>query len=162
MRGVTARLGKGAKPPLHPPFFDNHGLSLILECEILSCRSLCRIMSSGSNKRQRNKCKNIRFTDDEYAQIEDAAQRSGLTFSSYVRKQVLGTPGPRYVKSPPLHKQDLARLLGHVGKVGSNVNQIAHRVNCGEPVMHTTLLVIQHDIAGMRTAVLKALGYKPE
>jgi hypothetical protein len=53
---------------------------------------------------------------------------------------------------------ELARLLGHIGKLGSNVNQIAKIANTyRRPTGKSALSVMRRDIAPMRNGVLKTL-----
>jgi hypothetical protein len=51
------------------------------------------------------------------------------------------------------------RLLGHLGKVGSNINQIAKAIHttCTLPTL-ADLAAIRNDIGLMRAALLAALG----
>jgi len=88
-------------------------------------------MSSGSEKRARTSHLTIRLTPDERATIDDAADRAGLTAGSYARQAVMGAPAPRQVRRPPVERKELARLLGEVGKIGSNLNQLARAANSG-------------------------------
>lgn len=44
---------------------------------------------------------------------------------------MLGTPGPRARRSPPVNAEALARATAALNKVGSNLNQIAHVLNAG-------------------------------
>ena len=71
----------------------------------------------------------------------------------------MGEAGPRAVKRPPVEKAQLARLLGAIGKLGSNVNQIARALNEGrDPPSREELAAMRADIAAMRAEVMAALG----
>jgi hypothetical protein len=101
----------------------------------------------------------VRCTVTEHAAITEKATQSGLAVGAYLRSQALGTPGPRAVRKPPVERRELARLLGWLGKLGSNVNQIAYgfnrdRVLPGFP----ELLAIRREVGEMRAALMKALG----
>ncbi len=101
----------------------------------------------------------VRCTSEEYAAIDAAASAAGLSIGAYLRAQALGDPGPRAVRRPPVERQELARLIGLVGKLGSNVNQIAHAFNASQIVPgFAELLAIRQEVAQMRAALLKALG----
>ena len=91
-------------------------------------------MSHGSETRVRTTHLTIRLSTDERATIDHAADRSGLTPGSYARQVMLGAPVPRQVRRPPVERRELARLLGELGHVGSNLNQIARNLNCGGTV----------------------------
>jgi hypothetical protein len=85
----------------------------------------------GSEKRQRNLEPKMRCTPGEHAQLVSAAERAGLTVAAFMRHQCLGTPGPRAARRPPVERLALAKLLAQLGKVGSNLNQIARVLNSG-------------------------------
>jgi hypothetical protein len=72
----------------------------------------------------------------------------------------LGSAGPRAVRRPPVERRELARLLGHLGKVGSNINQLAYAYNRDRLVPALAELVgIRRDVGEMRAALLRALGH---
>jgi len=67
----------------------------------------------------------------EFAQLEAAAERAGMTIGGYMRHQCLGNAGPRAARRPPSSAPELAQLLAQLGKCGSNLNQIARALNSG-------------------------------
>ncbi len=90
--------------------------------------------SSGSNTRQRTELTQTRFTPAELAEVEEAASRYGLALASFSRAAQLSvargqgrlTVTPvRSVRRPSVEKEQLARVLGQLGKIGSNLNQVA-------------------------------------
>ena len=115
-------------------------------------------MSHGSETRVRSKHLTIRLSPDERGSIDQAADRSGLTPGSYARQVLLGAPAPRQVRRPPVERRELARLLGEIGHVGSNLNQIARLGNVGEDIDATELATVLADLGVVREAILKALG----
>lgn len=105
----------------------------------------------------------IRFSVDDYARLSEKANRAGLDFGPWARTILLGSPGPRAVRRPPVEKVELARLLGAVGKLGSNVNQIARAFNEGRDApSRDELATMRADIATMRAAIMAALGREPK
>lgn len=101
----------------------------------------------------------VRCTSAEYAALQIAAARSGLSVGAFLRAVGLGIPGPRAVHRAPAGREELARILGQLGKLGSNVNQLAHAANAaGAELTHRELNQIGDEVRTMRTAVLKALG----
>lgn len=66
--------------------------------------------SSGSEKRQRTPIIGFRVSDSERAELEEAAERAGLTLGSYVRQRVLTAPKTRAVRRPPIEKLFLYRV----------------------------------------------------
>jgi hypothetical protein len=113
---------------------------------------------SGSNTRQRTHYVAVRCSADEVAALAAKAERAGLSRGAYLRAVALGSPGPRAVRRPPVEKVELARLLGELGRVGSNLNQLARAANCGIspslPQLEAVLLEIERTAA----AIMKALG----
>jgi hypothetical protein len=111
-------------------------------------------------KDARNHFTAVRCNDEEYAAISKAAKDAGLTVSGYFRAQALGKPGPRAVRRPTVEHEELSRILGQLGKIGSNVNQLAKAYNGGRIVPgFPEVLALRRDVAEVRAAVIKALGY---
>jgi hypothetical protein len=118
-------------------------------------------MTSGSEKRARSSHLTIRLTPEERANIDINAERAGLAAGSYARQTLLGAPAPRQVRRPPVERRELARLLGELGKVGGNINQLARSANQGLTVYHGEILVALGGLKVVRDAILKALGREP-
>jgi hypothetical protein len=118
-------------------------------------------MTSGSEKRERFRHLTIRLTLVERLSIDTSAERAGMTSGSYVRRAVLGIEPPRQVRRPPVEKQELGRLLGQLGKVGSNLNQIARALHQTSPVEATEVRKALEGLIPVRAAILKALGREP-
>jgi hypothetical protein len=116
---------------------------------------------SGSEKRKRNNLLQIRLTDFELAEIEALADRAELTPASYARLILLSSPAPRAKRRPAVDTKQVAQLLAEVGKIGSNVNQIAHHLNAGLGTSSTAIQEALDDVAEMRKACMEALNRKP-
>jgi hypothetical protein len=116
-------------------------------------------MASGSDKRQRNRRSTGRYTDDEFNRIAAKADRAGLGFAAFVRAAALdGDSGPRAQRRPPADHAALRQILGHCGRIGNNLNQIAKHLNTGGQANIRELkeaLAIYRDI---RNAIMAALG----
>lgn len=118
--------------------------------------------NSGSEKRKRNKVLQVRLTESELAQIEAMADRVELTAPSYARSFLLDAPAPRAVRRPAVDTAQVAKLLADLGKVGSNLNQIAYHLNSGtSSVSPQAVESALADVAEMRDACMEALGRKP-
>jgi mobilization protein NikA len=101
----------------------------------------------------------VRCTAQERATIKESAAKSGLAVGAYLRATALGSPGPRAVRRPPVERKELARLLGHLGKVGSNINQLAYAFNSTRRIPGLAELeAVRKQIGEMRDALMKALG----
>ena len=81
---------------------------------------------SASQTRQRGKILAARFSEAEAVEIEAKARAVGVSIAGYLRESALAreTPGTQRA-APPVDVQSLARLLGQLGKVGGNLNQLA-------------------------------------
>ena len=115
-------------------------------------------MASGSEKRRRRRLIQVRCTDAEFDVIQAKADHAGLYAASYLRATALGTPGPRALRRPPVDRKELARLLGELGRVGNNLNQIARSLNLGDSPPSEELLETPRAFAEMRTLTRRALG----
>jgi hypothetical protein len=104
----------------------------------------------------------IRFTPQQFEQLDATAREAGMSVGAFARAVLMGSPGPRAVRKPPVQKAELARLLGELGKVGSNVNQIARAFNQHQdsPSLRE-LTEIKGELVAMRVAIMKALGREP-
>lgn len=118
-------------------------------------------MTSGTEKRIRDSVLPVRLSVDERAAVEAAAEKAGLTVSSYARQAMLGAPAPRQVRRPPVERRELARLLGELGKIGGNLNQLARTANTGTLVYGGEIEAALGGLQEVRGAILAALGRAP-
>lgn len=116
---------------------------------------------SGSEKRKRNDVLRIRMTSDEFAEVAKRAETVLLTPASYARMELLDSPPPKAARRPSVEAETVARVLAQLGKIGSNLNQIAHRMNAGQTVTHETIARAMTDVSVMRDACMTALNRKP-
>ena len=115
-------------------------------------------MSRGTEKRVRDYILPIRLSQDERAVVETAAERAGLSVGSHARQTLLGAPAPRQVRRPPVERKELAKLLAELGKIGSNLNQLAKAVNSGSLVYTGEIDAVLAGLEETRQAILAALG----
>ena len=102
----------------------------------------------------------VRLTDDDHSFLEQTAKDAGLSVGAFLRTIALGTAGARAVKRPPIERKQLAKLLGEIGKLGSNVNQIARWANTDKRAPDDRVLALMREnIAAMRAEVMKALDH---
>ena len=118
---------------------------------------------AGSDKRQRSRQYSVRFTDAEAAELERKASDAGLSVAAYLRAASLGSPGLRATRRPPVEREQLVQLSGLVGKLGSNVNQIARALNSGDAPdgLSDDIKAAVVEVAEMRATIREALGWKP-
>lgn len=113
---------------------------------------------SGSENRARGNIVAFRVSEEERAELEQAAELAGLTLGSYVRQRVLAAPKTRAVRRPPLEQKLLAQLLGQLGRVGGNIHQIVRHMNFGGVVMHDELRPALASFEEAAGAILQAMG----
>jgi hypothetical protein len=118
-------------------------------------------MTSGTEKRVRNRHITVRLSADERSAVDAAAERAGLTPGSYARQLLLGAPAPRQVRRPPVERKELARLLAELGKIGGNLNQLAKAANSGVVVYSGEIDAAIDSLLEVRNAILAALGRAP-
>lgn len=121
-------------------------------------------MTSGSEARRRHLRLSIRFSGQELAALATNARHAGFALSSYARFILVGTKPLRSARRPSVEKELLARTLGQLGKIGSNLNQIARVLN-RSPENASSLASVAADLASclgdlraLRAAVMTALG----
>jgi len=118
----------------------------------------------------------LRLSQDEADELQQAAERTGLTLSGYAAAAALAaasrTAAPRAVPAADRHKRELlgALVAGRfeLAKVGNNLNQIARAANIDGTVLPAQLRdVLARVEAGVRllddrTVRLVDSGHKDE
>lgn len=115
---------------------------------------------SGTEKRKRTFVLTGRFNEQETL----AVKASGLSVAAHVRRSLGQAPPPRAVRRRPAADQkEVARLLGLLGNIASNVNQYAKHRNMGRPAdrLDDAMYEALRDFSELRTACLQALGQEP-
>ena len=118
-------------------------------------------MASGSETRLRNSHLKVRLTATERSTLDEAAERAGLSLAGYARSVLLAAEPLRQSRRPPATKAELAVILGQLGKVGSNLNQLARASNSETVIAADELAHASAAILDMRTAIMAALGREP-
>lgn len=85
---------------------------------------------------RRTKRVEIRLTEAEEKTLSELAMASGLTISDHVRKVSLGIK-PKIYKATP-ERAALIKGLADLGKIGSNINQIARALNTDIAIQQRT------------------------
>lgn len=113
-------------------------------------------------KRQRKKNKIFRVSEEEFAAFAANAKEANLSGGDFFRQRCCSSKPIRNKRIRKLDESLLAKVLGQLGKWGSNLNQIAHSLNIArkEPTYSTTyaskrLEEYDHDIAEIRAAIAK-------
>ena len=116
-------------------------------------------MASGSDKRQRGETVTVRLTRDERDALDALASRSGLAVGAFMRAASFGDAGPRAQRRPPADHKALRQLLGECGRVGNNLNQIAHALNAGGSVILSEITATSRELLATLSDIRRALGY---
>lgn len=65
----------------------------------------------------------LRLSPNEKEELEERAERAGLSLSAYIRRRALGKPVKTQVDKQATHE---------LNRIGVNLNQIAHVANAGD------------------------------
>jgi hypothetical protein len=114
---------------------------------------------SGSETRKKAIMVTSRYDEAEFAELDEAASRAGMTRASYQRVQSLAEPKTRSTRRAPVEKELLAKVLGQIGKIGSNLNQVAHAANL-DRTERAKITATVADLQSMLPLLLEALGRK--
>ena len=104
----------------------------------------------------------IRLTDTERLDIENRAERAGLSMGGYCKFVIFNTDPPRRSRRVVPEKAELSRLIGQVSRVGANINQIAKQLNMYSAIDVVEVSNAMADVAELRASIMKALGYREE
>ena len=72
----------------------------------------------------------VRFNDFEYSELKDRAREANLSLAAYIRRQAFYNDTVIHydiIQNP----KELKKLVGELGKISSNLNQIARYFNTG-------------------------------
>lgn len=116
-----------------------------------------------SEQRQKSRVVPFRVSPQEYATLTHLADREGLTVGSYIRLQSIEKPTKekpttRAVRRPTVAVQLLGGLLAQIGKIGSNLNQIARQLNQGATLPLTEIETALAEHRQILAAIITALG----
>ena len=76
----------------------------------------------------------VRFSDDEMDMLNMICEALDQTRSQYIRRKALTGTIPCPVIQLALDNESVKIVTGQLGKIGSNLNQIARKLNSGEKV----------------------------
>lgn len=115
----------------------------------------------GTEKRQRSCVIQARCLATQAEVIRQKADKAGVSVSSFLLKAALDVPAPPMRRKPTVDQQAAGRILAQLGKIGSNINQLAHYAHLGR-FQSNTLEGALRDLAELRTACLHVLGHEPD
>lgn len=75
----------------------------------------------------------LRFKWEEWAQIEQDIDTAGVSMNEYFRQLAVDAPVPRKKHRVPANDDAkvVRQFVGQMGKIGSNLNQLAYLANAG-------------------------------
>ena len=116
---------------------------------------------SGSQKRRTTARIAVNCTPAQKAEIMKKIDATGLSPSAMCLAVLLDVPLPAR-RRPSVDTQLLAKVLAELGKIGSNINQIAYHLNAGRPgdVTEGSIQAALTELLEWRTALMQSLGYE--
>jgi hypothetical protein len=84
----------------------------------------------------RSRFVNVRLSDDEWEQLNIICELLNENRSKYIRRRIFTGRIPRPVFQYALDEATSKAVTGQLGKIGSNLNQIARKLNSGEQANH--------------------------
>jgi len=141
-------------PPSNPPV---RGLTTLVGDEPIPAKP----SRSGTENRKKTIPVTTRYDADELKELDEAASRAGLTRASYQRVQSLSKPKTRSTRRAPIEREILAKVLGQLGRIGSNLNQIARSINRGRDTFDDgEIFAAVAELRALVPAITSALGGK--
>lgn len=102
----------------------------------------------------------IRFSEKQRIELQRRAdQAGGLSIAGYIKFTALDQP-PRKLRQPPVDRVAITQLLGQLGRVGSNINQLTKMGHVQGEFSIPELTIGLNELIDMREAIMKALGYQ--
>ena len=99
----------------------------------------------------------IRLNTEQAERLEAESAELGVTRGSLVKERTFG--GVTMTRRPRPDQVELRRLVGELGRIGSNFNQIARHLNEGGHLHDRhTLHRIESQLHALRQAVIQAIG----
>lgn len=101
------------------------------------------------NPENRNHMVHARLNDMEWVQFMSQLEKLGLSQSDFIR-QAIFTAKVNVTVQPVFNSEKLDEIAMQYGKIGSNLNQIAHHLNAGNPMQAKLMREINHCLADMQ------------
>ena len=91
----------------------------------------------------------VRLPEDEWEEWKNAADALKISLSEYIRRNVRFGRVEVIVKNE-LELPGIRKLMEGYGKIGSNINQIAHYLNAGFPWSQDMLAFLKKQLTDLR------------
>ncbi|MGB4069404.1 MAG: hypothetical protein WBK08_15365 [Nitrospira sp.] len=112
----------------------------------------------GSETRQRTGRFTVRCTPAQRKALAAAADRAGLTFSSYILAACLHAVPPKAASVSRIDRAQLAELLAKLGRLNGNINQIAKALNMHQSPDLSVLQRLPEVLQDLRADLMQTLG----
>lgn len=112
------------------------------------------------NPEHRNRVVTVRMNEDEWQLFQKRLQDSGMMQSEYIR-QAIATAKVDIHIYPVYDSEVLDTIAAELGKIGSNVNQIARHLNQGNPMTARLSKNLSHcfaDLTLLKTKIEELAG----
>lgn len=107
-----------------------------------------------STKIQKNAHINLRIDHESKSKIYGAAEEAGIAPAAFVRDAALQRAGGFTSED----QRNLRRLLGQIGRVGNNVNQLTKNCHQSGAINPETIEKFATEFAALRAEVRSALS----
>jgi len=87
---------------------------------------------------------------EEYHEIHAAAEQARMTVSAYIRSKLINAPITASMFKRYQLQQLMMRLIGRIGQVGSDINQIAWKLNKDQPLTPADVEIHKGSIKGLK------------
>ncbi|MDO5408954.1 MAG: plasmid mobilization relaxosome protein MobC [Lachnospiraceae bacterium] len=101
-----------------------------------------------------------RMNDAEWEQFLSQLEKLGVSQSDFIRQAIL-TAQVKVTVQPIYNSEVLDEIAAQYGKIGSNLNQIAHHLNAGNPLTARLMKDINHclaDLSGLKQKLENLAG----
>lgn len=116
-------------------------------------------------QRSSNRQVNIRLSADEAAKLDDLLEQAGVSAAGYMKAATFNRPLSNARPRLDVDATLLRQILGQLGKLGSNANQIARAANMANlntfREVQQSLATIEGHLSAMRSELLSALHIEP-
>lgn len=109
-------------------------------------------MKKKRNKNPENRTHMVhaRLNDAEWLQFMMQLDKLGVSQSDFIR-QAIFTAKVIVTVQPVFNSEKLDEIAMQYGKIGSNLNQIAHHLNAGNPMQAKLMREVNHCLADLQT-----------
>ncbi len=73
----------------------------------------------------------VKMTPDQHGLVRSYARELGVTLSDFARARMLAVPDANVVYRSNQTRKLMKQMIGQIGRVGNNMNQIAWKLNSG-------------------------------